>query len=135
MTRVEEKPPWVKPQITAAPKIRQIYWCDYWKDARLPEMWKTRPAIVISYRNTLYGPCLVVPTSTEPANASNEWAQLLSISLEGNGVVSWAVCNHLATVSASRFIQFNQGMVWLPKEDFDRVLAKVMKWLPKPFGG
>jgi len=51
------KPLWVPPRIKAAPKIRQIYWCDYWKDARLPEMWKTRPIIVVSYKNTLTGPC------------------------------------------------------------------------------
>ena len=63
---VVNKPPWVQPQIKAAPKIRQIYWCDYWKDARLPEMWKTRPVIVVSYKNTLTGPCRVVPVSTEP---------------------------------------------------------------------
>jgi len=44
------KPPWVVPRIKAAPKIRQIYWCEYWQDARLPEMWKTRPVIVISYK-------------------------------------------------------------------------------------
>ena len=63
---IVNKPPWVQPRIKAAPKIRQIYWCDYWKDARLPEMWKTRPVIVVSYKNTLHGPCLVVPVSTEP---------------------------------------------------------------------
>ena len=66
MNTVANKPPWVPPRIKAAPKIRQIYWCDYWKDARLPEMWKTRPVIVVSYKNTLTGPCLVVPVSTEP---------------------------------------------------------------------
>jgi mRNA interferase MazF len=128
-----QKPPWVKPRIIAAPKIRQIYWCEYWQDARLPEMWKRRPAIVVSYKNTLYGPCLVVPTSTEPENATNVWAHRLSIALEGDNVVSWAVCNHPATVSPSRFIQFNRGMVLLPKADFNELLAKLLKWLPLPF--
>jgi mRNA interferase MazF len=118
-----QKPPWVKPRIIAAPKIRQIYWCEYWQDARLPEMWKRRPAIVVSYKNTLHGPCLVVPTSTDPENATNVWAQRLSIALEGDNVVSWAICNHPATVSPSRFIQFNQGMLLLPKADFNEVLA------------
>ena len=66
MIASSNKPPWVAPRIKAAPKIRQIYWCDYWQDARLPEMWKTRPVIVVSYKNTLTGPCLVVPVSTDP---------------------------------------------------------------------
>src|SRR5271154_6210644 len=78
------KPPWVQPRIKAAPKIRQIYWCDYWKDARLPEMWKTRPVIIVSYKNTLTGPCLVVPVSTEPQD-NNPWAHRLSIEIEGAG--------------------------------------------------
>jgi mRNA interferase MazF len=32
-----QKPPWVTPRIVAAPKIRQIYWCEFWQDARLPD--------------------------------------------------------------------------------------------------
>jgi len=75
----------------------------------------------------------VVPTSTDPENATNVWAQRLSIALEGDNVVSWAICNHPATVSPSRFIQFNQGMLLLPKADFNEVLAKLRKWLPVPF--
>jgi hypothetical protein len=51
-----DKPPRVQPRILAAPKIRQIYWCDFWLDAHLPEMWKTRPVVVVSYKNTLHGP-------------------------------------------------------------------------------
>jgi mRNA interferase MazF len=129
---IGNKPAWVPPQIKAAPKIRQIYWCEYWKDARLPEMWKLRPVIVVSYKNTLSGPCLVVPVSTE-AQDDNRWARRLSISIEGDGVISWAVCNHPTTVSPSRFKQFNNGIPLLPKADFNQVLEKLMKWLPQPF--
>ena len=88
---VYTRPPWVKPRITAAPKIRQIYWCDFWEDARLPEMWKTRPIIVISYKNTLHGVCLVVPTSTEP-QGDNPWAQILSLHIDSE-LTSFALCN------------------------------------------
>ena len=77
-----QKPPWVKPRIIAAPKIRQIYWCDFWTDAHLPEMWKTRAVVVMSYKNKLHGPCLVVPISTEPQN-DNPWAYKLSAGIEG----------------------------------------------------
>lgn len=132
MTPILSKPPWVEPRIKAAPKIRQIYWCDYWQDARLPEMWKTRPVVVISYKNTLRGPCLVVPLSTEPQDA-NRWAHRLSIEIEGDGVTSWAVCNHLTTVSTSRFSQFHGKIPVLPKADFNQVLEKLTEWLPDPF--
>jgi mRNA interferase MazF len=114
--RAQDDP--VQPRIKAAPKLRQIYWCDYWKDARLPEMWKTRPVIVISYKNTLTGPCLVVP---------------VSIDIEGDGVTSWAVCNHPTTLSPSRFSQFRGNIPLLPKADFNQVLERLMKWLPQPF--
>jgi mRNA interferase MazF len=129
---VVNKPPWVPPRIKAAPKIRQLYWCEYWKDARLPEMWKTRPVIVLSYKNTLHGPCLVVPVSTEPQD-KNPWAHRLSIEIEGDGIASWAICNHPATMSPSRFMQFNKGTPLLPKADFNQVLEKLIKWLPTPF--
>ena len=132
MTAAINTPQWVAPRIKAAPKIRQIYWCDFWRDARLPEMWKTRPVIVVSYKNTLTGPCLVVPVSTEPQD-KNPWAYRLSMAIEGDGITSWAVCNHPATLSPSRFTQFNQGIPFLPKDDFNQVLERLMKWLPKPF--
>jgi mRNA interferase MazF len=126
------KPQWVDPRIVAAPKIRQIYWCDFWSDAHLPEMWKTRPVIVVSYKNTLHGPCLVVPISTEPDNAGNEWAHKLSIKIEGT-FDSWAICNQPSTVAPSRFSQFKGEIPLLPKTDFNQVLELLMKWLPVPF--
>ena len=125
-----ERPPWIKPRITAAPKIRQIYWCDFWVDAHLPEMWKTRPVIVVSYKNTLHGPCLVVPTSTEPQDP-NPWALKLSTPIEG--VQSWAICNHPSTVAPSRFSQFKGQIPLLPKADFNKLLKLLNFWLPKPF--
>ena len=126
----QDRPPWVTPRITAAPKIRQVYWCDFWKDAQLPEFWKTRPVIVVSYKNTLHGPCLVVPTTTIPQE-SNPWAHRLSVTFDD--VQSWAVCNHLATVSPSRFSQFKGRIPICPKEDFNAVLACIGRWLPVPF--
>ena len=116
------KPIWVKPRITAAPKIRQIYWCNFWEDARLPEMWKTRPVIIVSYKNRLYGPCLVVPVSTEPENEQNSWSYRLSVEIERDGVTSWAVCNQPSTVSPSRFSAFRGKIPLLPKDDFNEVL-------------
>lgn len=125
-----ERPKWVTPRIIAAPKLRQIYWCEFWNDARLPEMWKVRPVIVVSYKNALYGPCLVVPTSTEPQD-ENQWAHKLSIQIEG--VQSWAICNQPSTVAPSRFTQFKGHIPLLPKGDFNAILALLTQWLPKAF--
>ena len=85
--------------------------------------------VVVSYKNTLYGPCLVVPFSSEP-QSDNIWAVKSSI----EAVESWAVCNHLSTVSPSRFSPFKGNIPLLPKADFNQVLEKIQKWLPQPFG-
>jgi mRNA interferase MazF len=123
-----QKPPWVKPSIIAAPKIRQVYWCDFWQDARLPEMWKRRPVVVVSYKNSLNGPCLVVPLSTVPQDA-NVW----SFSLVVEGVNCWAVCNQPSTVSPSRFTPFKGKIPVLPVREFNQILEILTKWLPRPF--
>jgi hypothetical protein len=34
----EQKPARIQPRIIAAPKHGQIYWCDLWLDAQLPQM-------------------------------------------------------------------------------------------------
>ncbi len=126
----EQQPPSVKPRITAAPKLRQVYWCDFPRDAQLPEMWKTRPVVVMSYRNALHGPCLVVPISTK-AQREMQWAWELSISLDGRK--SWAVCNHLYTVAPSRFSQIRGKIPLLPETDFNEILKRITAWLPRPF--
>jgi mRNA interferase MazF len=122
----ETKPQWVKPRITAAPKIRQVYWCDFWVDSRLPEMWKTRPVVVVSYKNLLHGPCTIVPLSTEPQD-DNIWAVPLTV----EAVKCWAICNQPSTVSPSRLSQFKGKIPKLEQEVFDQVLEKLMQWLPK----
>ena len=127
----DQKPPRIQPRIKAAPKIRQIYWCDFWQDAQLPEMWKTRPVIVVSYKNTLFGPCLVVPLSTVPHDDSDTWACRLSFQIEG--VTSWAICNQPSTVAPSRFSQFKGAIPMLPLSDFNQVLDRLVKWLPVRF--
>ena len=123
-------PPRVQPRIIAAPKHGQIYWCDFWLDAQLPEMWKTRPVVVLSYKKTLHGPCLVVPTSTEP-QGNSPWALELSVSIDGQ--TSWVVCNHLYTVAPSRLSQVKGGILRLPNVELNEILRRVTAWLPRPF--
>ena len=124
-----EKPPRIRPKIVSAPRIRGLYWCDFWKDAQLPEMWKTRPVVIVSYKNTLFGPCTVIPTSTDPQEG-NPWAHKISVTFDG--VQSWAVCNHPTTVAPSRLSQFRGQIPLLPQADFDIILHLLLKWLPRP---
>jgi mRNA interferase MazF len=126
----ELQPRRVQPRIIAAPKHGQIYWCDFWLDAQLPEMWKTRPVIVISYKNTLTGPCLVVPTTTSP-QGSSPWAWPLSVSIDGQK--SWVICNHLYTIAPSRLSQVQAKIPRVPNDEFDEILKRVTAWLPRPF--
>ena len=126
-----DKPPRVPPRIIAAPKIRGVYWCEFWRDAMLPEMWKKRPVVVVSYKNTLSGPCSVLAVSTDPQEGlSAQWAHKLSIQVEA-GRESWVVCNHIYTVSPSRLEQVSGGVPRLNEAEFNTILGKLFKWLPK----
>lgn len=125
-----DSPQWVEPRIRAAPRIRQLYWCTFWEDAWLPEMWKERPVVVISYKNAIKGPCLVLPTSTDPQEGlSAQWAHKLSFRPDGQRD-SWVVCNHLYTVSPSRLAP-GRSIPRLSVDEFDQILAKVAQWLPQ----
>jgi mRNA interferase MazF len=97
----------------------------------LPEMWKTRPVLVISYKNMLNGPCLVAAISTAAQlDRAERWAHELSLPLEP-GVISFVVCNHIYTVSPSRLSQFKGDIPRLDEPEFNIILAKVLDWLPK----
>jgi mRNA interferase MazF len=129
---VQERPARVAPQIKSAPKIRELYWCDFWKDVILPEMWKRRPALVVSYKNALHGHCLILPISTDPQLGANaKWAHKLSVNLD-RGRDSWVICNHPYTVSTARLQPLSGSAVpRLAEPEFNLVLAKLMEWLPK----
>ncbi|WP_413776878.1 type II toxin-antitoxin system PemK/MazF family toxin [Mesorhizobium sp. AR07] len=96
------------------------------KEGRLP-----RPVVILSFKNTLHGHVTVLPVSTDPQEGkSAEWAHKLSIKVDGHRD-SWVVCNHLYTFSTKRL---GPAMVIprIPIGEFNDILAKVLKWLPKP---
>lgn len=128
-----DTPPRIAPKITAAPRIRQLYWCDFRGDVILPEMGKMRPVLIVSFKNTLYGHCLVLPTSTDPQDGeSANWAHRLSVKVDGNRQ-SWVVCNHLYTVSTARLQPLiGTAIPRLDEAEFNQILTKMMAWLPKP---
>jgi mRNA interferase MazF len=125
----EDRPPRHPPRLVSAPKIRQMFWCDFPKDAQLPEFWKLRPIIVLSYRNTLHGSVTVVPCTTKP-QPDNRWALSLATSIDGRP--AWAVCDKLTTVAVSRLTPAKGGMVRMPEQEFDSVMRLVLEWLPSP---
>lgn len=129
MASSDQPPPKVPPRVVGAPKIRQLYWCDFPQDAQLPEFWKRRPVIIISYRNTLYGAVTVIPCSTQN-QTGNGWALSLATTIDGRA--SWAICDKVTTVAVSRLSVDRSGIPTMPVAEFDKVLALMLAWLPKP---
>jgi len=126
---IQEAPPKVAPRLTAAPKIRQLYWCDFPQDAQLPEFWKRRPVIVLSYRNTLHGAVTVIPCSTQ-AQPGNKWAFPLQTTIDGRA--AFAICDKMSTVAVSRLVPDKGGIVRMPEAEFDDMVRLVLAWLPVP---
>jgi riboflavin synthase len=121
------KPPRIEPSILAAPKIRQLYWCDFPEDAQLPEFWKRRPVIIISYKNRRHGTVTVIPCSTVE-QLGNPWAHPLSKGIDDKQ--SWAICDKPTTVATSRLIMQRSAISRVREDDFNEILKKLFTWLP-----
>ncbi|NRP23303.1 hypothetical protein LPJGGPFB_06573 [Ensifer adhaerens] len=93
-------------RIKAAPKVGNIYWCDFHPEntIHIPEFWKKRPVVVVSRNATLHGKVTVLPMTTDEDNAKNVNAIELSAEVQGkiDGKRTWVVCDHLMTVATSR---------------------------------
>jgi mRNA interferase MazF len=123
-----EPPPRVPPTVIAAPRIWQVYWCRLPTDAELPELWKIRPGIIVSFKNTLHGAVTIIPTTTVE-QPGNQWAYRLTMSLDPSKV-SWAICDKPMTVAVSR-LQPRRIIPRLTQEDFREVMLRLLEWLPK----
>ena len=123
-----QPPPRVPPKVKAAPRIRQMYWCRLPTDAELPELWKVRPVIIVSYRNTLHGAVTVIPTTTVE-QVANPWAYKLHTSLDPSRV-SWAICDKPMTVAVSR-LQPHRTIPRVTGDEFSEVIKLLLAWLPK----
>jgi mRNA interferase MazF len=130
MPPTEVPPPRVQPRVKAAPKVGQLYWCDFPQDAQLPEFWKRRPVIILSYKKiTLFGAVTVVPCSTSAQPAESP-AFPLRTTIDGR--VAWAICDKPTTVAVSRLVPDKGGVMRLPDGEFNDVLRMVLDCLPKP---
>ena len=121
-------PPRVLPRLKGTPKVRQLYWCDFPKDAQLPEFWKRRPVIIISYRNTLSGAVTVIPCSTRDQEG-NPWAYKLTTTIDGKA--AWAICDKPTTLAVSRLYPTHGSIVRLPELEFSGIIGLLLDWLPK----
>lgn len=122
-------PPKVAPRLVGAPKIRQLLWCDFPQDAQLPEFWKRRPVIILSYRNTLHGAVTVIPCSTQ-TQPGNKWAFPLQTTIDGRA--AWAICDKITSLAVSRLLPDKGGIVRMPEAEFDDMMRLVLAWLPVP---
>lgn len=118
----------MNPHIRSAPRIRQIYWCDFPRDVVLPEFGKRRPALVISRRARLYGNVTLLPISTK-SQPGNRAAYSVESPLGGGGR-AWVICDYVTTLSVSRLHPPRGGIPRLPQEDFDRIISLVLWHLP-----
>ena len=124
----EDKPPRVQPRLPSAPRLGQIYWCDFPKDAQLPEFWKRRPVIIISRKATRFSTVNVIPCSTQ-AQDDNPWAFPLKTTIDDRK--AWAVCDKITTVAVSRLLPDKSGVKRMPDGEFNALLKIVLDWLPK----
>jgi mRNA interferase MazF len=93
-------------------------------------MWKRRPVVILSYKNTLHGPCTIIPTTTAP-QGNSPWACPLSPHIDTRP--SWAICNHPYTIAPSRLSPLRGKIPQVTKEEFNEILKRLTLWLPRPF--
>jgi mRNA interferase MazF len=120
-------PPRVSPRLKAAPKIRQLYWCDFPKDAQLPELWKRRPVVILSKTATLHGTVVILPCSTQPLQDPRLSFQLKT-TIDGRD--AWAICDKPTTVAVSRLTTAQGSIPRLNETEFDDLLAVFFSLLP-----
>jgi len=125
----DKSPPRVEPKLQSNPRIRQLYWCRFPKDAELPEVWKTRPVIIISKNNSLYGAVTVIPCTTLNQGGM-KWSYEMRKSIDDRK--SWAICDKPTTVAVSRLTQDKWGIKRISADEFNNILSLVYEWLPAP---
>ncbi|MDE0304226.1 MAG: type II toxin-antitoxin system PemK/MazF family toxin [Albidovulum sp.] len=118
-------------RIKSAPKIRQVFWCNYpeLEHTEIPEFYKRRPVVVISRKSTLYGVATIVPITGKPQKDSQNSLRIRS---PINGRDAWIVCNHVHTVSTRRLDVPAGGIPRIPDDVFQEILKKVYRNLPLP---
>lgn len=125
-----------RPVIRATPRVGDIYWCKFHDETEieLPEMWKTRPCVIVSRKNTINGKVTVLPFSTSPSNATDpmavEASKTVQQRLDQNR--TWILCDHPCTIATSRLRQLNRGFLKLQSNELKVILTKMTQGLAAP---
>lgn len=118
-----------KPNLTTAPKIGYLFWCDFPADAQAPEFTKKRPVLIISKRSNLYGSVTVIPCTTKDQDG-NKWAYKMDTSIDGKE--SWAICDKPTTLAVSRLVHPKNKLVKVSDVEFNNILSLLFEYLPQP---
>jgi mRNA interferase MazF len=125
-----EKPPRKQPSIRSAPRVGQVYYCDFQEDALLPEFWKQRPVVIVSGNATLSGIVTIVPLTTK-SQPSNKLACQLQTVLKVDEI-SWAICRHVTSVATSRLSLIKGKAPKVMNDDLQNILRLVRTTIPAP---
>jgi mRNA interferase MazF len=125
-----EQPPRNKPSIRSAPRVGQVYYCDFQEDALLPEFWKQRPVVIVSGNATLHGIVTIVPLTTK-SQPDNKLACPFPSVLK-DGETSWAICSHVTSLATSRLSLIKGKAPKVMNDDLQNILRLVRTTIPAP---
>lgn len=123
----DKKPPRYTTHLRAAPRLREIFYCNLPKDAHLPEFWKQRPVIIVSRNRELGGIYTVLPLTTQP-QPTNKYAYALTTTVRG--VESWVICNHPMSVATSRLSLIQPSTPRITQNELVEITNRLKLWLP-----
>ena len=130
------RPRRISPVIRAAPRVGDLYWCKFpdREAVELPEIWKTRPVVVVSRRNTLRGKVTVRPFSTSPGNHHDMMALPVSAKVlqAVSSKPSWILCDHPCTVATSRLRQIKGKVPKLAPRELSDMLKLMISAMASP---
>lgn len=122
-----------RPVIKATPRVGDVYWCKFHQETEieLPEMWKTRPCVIVSRKNAIHGKVTVLPFSTSASNAADPMAVEASATVRArlDGRQTWVLCDHPCTVATSRLRQVKGAVPRLTGGELKTVLTLMTKAL------
>ena len=109
-------------KIGSTPRVSQYFWVDLPPDAFAPEFVGMHPGIVVRAARRLHDTCIIVPLTSSPQEDAKHKHQLSkNPNPKGHtdGILPWAVCDHLYTVHISRLhpLKDRYGNIIYPKAD------------------
>jgi mRNA interferase MazF len=124
----DSAPPRIPSALTKPPRIKEIFWCQFPRDAELPEFWKVRPVVVLSRKVDLNGTVFVVPCTSCDQKGSSD---AVEISTTIGGPKTWAICDKPVSVAVSR-LRPPKGKPEVTDRELTEIVRKVALLMPHP---